>query len=135
MSPTSHRYRNSVLPYESSKWACDLVALGSNEKYKEQGSKIVSYSTAPGVVASTIGNLPSWIRSVRIWIHYIVSSSNKWRKRSYRAGGYWTIDHMDERFIMHKLVRSSGFAALHLKILLDTVEQLPLFLSHCSRNS
>ncbi|KAJ8655341.1 hypothetical protein O0I10_009030 [Lichtheimia ornata] len=61
----------SVLPYESSKWACDLVALGSNEKYKEQGCKIVSYSTAPGVVASTIGNLPSWIRSVRIWIHYI----------------------------------------------------------------
>ncbi|KAI7880676.1 NAD(P)-binding protein [Lichtheimia hyalospora FSU 10163] len=55
----------SVLPYESSKWACDLVAIGSNERYKEQGSKIISYSTAPGVVASTIGNLPSWIRRFR----------------------------------------------------------------------
>lgn len=87
----------SFLPYESSKWACDLVALGSNEKYKEQGSKIVSYSTAPGVVASTIGNLPSWIRRVRIWIHYIVSS--------YDEQG----DCMQVVLIVHQLVLSSGF--------------------------
>lgn len=87
----------SVLPYESSKWACDLVALGSNEKYKEQGSKIVSYSTAPGVVASTIGNLPSWIRRVRKWIHYIVSSYNE-------QG-----DCMQVILIVHQLVLSFGF--------------------------
>ncbi|KAI8138569.1 hypothetical protein BJV82DRAFT_288139 [Fennellomyces sp. T-0311] len=60
----------SQLPYESSKWACDLVAIGSNARYANQKQDIVSFTTSPGVVASSIGNLPIWITKLRTLIHY-----------------------------------------------------------------
>ncbi|RCH85257.1 hypothetical protein CU098_009462, partial [Rhizopus stolonifer] len=49
-------------PYESSKWACDLVSIASSERFKRQETRIVSFTTSPGVVASAIGNLPIWMR-------------------------------------------------------------------------
>ncbi|KAI9311471.1 hypothetical protein BX666DRAFT_1995442 [Dichotomocladium elegans] len=61
----------SELPYEASKWACDLIGIGSNSRYQEKRQKILSYSTSPGVVASSIGNLPTWIRRLRILLHYL----------------------------------------------------------------
>ncbi|KAG2219690.1 hypothetical protein INT45_001862 [Circinella minor] len=60
----------SSVPYESSKWACDLVAFGSNVRYKNEKQDIVSFSTSPGVVASSIGNLPIWITKLRTLLHY-----------------------------------------------------------------
>ncbi|KAI9274677.1 hypothetical protein BDA99DRAFT_498218 [Phascolomyces articulosus] len=60
----------SLMPYESSKWACDLVALGSNSRYNNEKQDIVAFSTSPGVVASSIGNLPVWITKVRRLLHY-----------------------------------------------------------------
>lgn len=64
----------SLLPYESSKWACDLVAIASNDRYHEHKLHISSYTTSPGVVASSIGNLPLWITKLRTLIHYVVCS-------------------------------------------------------------
>ncbi|KAI9318127.1 hypothetical protein BX666DRAFT_1935026 [Dichotomocladium elegans] len=71
----------SALPYESSKWATDLVAVGSNARYKENNQKIISITTSPGVVASAIGSLPGWIIAARRVLHYVyrlcgVSSQN-----------------------------------------------------------
>ncbi|KAI9491457.1 hypothetical protein BDB00DRAFT_833093 [Zychaea mexicana] len=60
----------SLMPYESSKWACDLVAIGSNTRYDNEKQNITSFSTSPGVVASSIGNLPIWITKLRTLIHY-----------------------------------------------------------------
>ncbi|KAL1929449.1 hypothetical protein VTP01DRAFT_1587 [Rhizomucor pusillus] len=61
----------SLLPYESSKWACDLVAIATNDRYQEHKQHISSYTTSPGVVASCIGNLPLWIIKLRTLIHYL----------------------------------------------------------------
>ncbi|CEG69968.1 hypothetical protein RMATCC62417_05951 [Rhizopus microsporus] len=62
----------SLMPYESSKWACDLVAIATHERYKAGNRKISSFTTSPGVVASQIGDLPLWITLVRIILHYIM---------------------------------------------------------------
>ncbi|KAF7720908.1 hypothetical protein EC973_005783 [Apophysomyces ossiformis] len=61
----------SLEPYESSKWACDLIAVGMNEEYKKHGLAITSFTTAPGVVASSIGDLPEWVTFVRTLLHYL----------------------------------------------------------------
>jgi hypothetical protein len=67
----SNRY--SKEPYESSKWACDLVSIVSSERFAKDQMKISSFTTSPGVVASDIGDLPGWITKARIILHYLVS--------------------------------------------------------------
>ncbi|KAI8371112.1 hypothetical protein BD560DRAFT_396154 [Blakeslea trispora] len=63
---------NSKEPYESSKWACDLVSIQSNERFQREGLKISSFTTSPGVVASQIGGLATWIVYFRILFHYFM---------------------------------------------------------------
>ncbi|KAI7905187.1 uncharacterized protein BX663DRAFT_502056 [Cokeromyces recurvatus] len=58
-------------PYESSKWACDLVSIVSSERFKRENNHIASFTTSPGVVASHIGELPMWITKARIILHYL----------------------------------------------------------------
>ncbi|KAI9468265.1 MAG: hypothetical protein EXX96DRAFT_591511 [Benjaminiella poitrasii] len=58
-------------PYESSKWACDLVSIVSSERFTRENSHIASFTTSPGVVASHIGELPMWITKARILLHYL----------------------------------------------------------------
>ncbi|KAG0166321.1 hypothetical protein DFQ30_007337 [Apophysomyces sp. BC1015] len=58
-------------PYESSKWACDLAAVAMNERFIQEGHAITSFSTSPGVVASSIGDLPRWITLLRTLLHYL----------------------------------------------------------------
>lgn len=60
-------------PYESSKWATDLISIRSTERFKQENKKITSFSASPGVVASEIGNLPRWIIMARFVLHYVVS--------------------------------------------------------------
>ncbi|KAI9005828.1 hypothetical protein CLU79DRAFT_574500 [Phycomyces nitens] len=60
----------SNIPYESSKWACDLVAIAMNDQFVQRGRQITSYTTSPGVVATSIGDLPRWITAARTLIHY-----------------------------------------------------------------
>lgn len=60
-------------PYESSKWACDLVSIVSSERFARDEVKISSFTTSPGVVASEIGGLPLWITKARIIAHYLVN--------------------------------------------------------------
>ncbi|KAI9300397.1 hypothetical protein BJ944DRAFT_170888, partial [Cunninghamella echinulata] len=55
----------SELPYESSKWACDLLAVASNDYFQQHQLNITSFTTSPAVVASRIGNLPLWIIYLR----------------------------------------------------------------------
>ncbi|KAG0743361.1 hypothetical protein G6F57_008157 [Rhizopus arrhizus] len=62
----------SPIPYESSKWACDLVSVATHERFKAEKRPISSFTTSPGVVASQIGDLPLWITLVRIVLHYIM---------------------------------------------------------------
>ncbi|KAG1443909.1 hypothetical protein G6F55_012506 [Rhizopus delemar] len=62
----------SPIPYESSKWACDLVSVATHERFKAEKRTISSFTTSPGVVASQIGDLPLWITLVRIVLHYIM---------------------------------------------------------------
>ncbi|EIE82787.1 hypothetical protein RO3G_07492 [Rhizopus delemar RA 99-880] len=57
----------SPIPYESSKWACDLVSVATHERFKAEKRTISSFTTSPGVVASQIGDLPLWITLMR-WI-------------------------------------------------------------------
>ncbi|KAI8335654.1 hypothetical protein EDC96DRAFT_524667 [Choanephora cucurbitarum] len=59
-------------PYESSKWACDLVSIQSNERFQREGLKVSSFTTSPGVVASHIGGLAAWIVYCRILVHYLM---------------------------------------------------------------
>ncbi|KAG1441261.1 hypothetical protein G6F56_011563 [Rhizopus delemar] len=61
----------SVVPYESSKFACDLVSVVSHERFKAEKRHISSFTTSPGVVASQIGDLPIWITLFRIILHYV----------------------------------------------------------------
>ena len=60
-------------PYESSKWASNLIALKMSERFKQNHNPIISIITSPGVVASNIGGLPPWIGRVRRMVHYAVS--------------------------------------------------------------
>ncbi|KAI8071563.1 hypothetical protein BC940DRAFT_233842 [Gongronella butleri] len=53
-------------PYESSKWACDLLAAVSTERFKTQNMPITSFTTSPGVVATSIADLPGWIKALRM---------------------------------------------------------------------
>ncbi|CAO3636564.1 unnamed protein product [Cunninghamella blakesleeana] len=62
----------SDIPYESSKWACDLLSVACHEKYQKSNLPISSFTTSPGVVASNIGELPRWITELRILLHYIM---------------------------------------------------------------
>lgn len=75
-----HRYHvllayniHSKEPYESSKWACDLIAIVSAERFQREENCISSFTTSPGVVASEIGALPVWVCKVRFLVHYLVS--------------------------------------------------------------
>ncbi|RUS30143.1 hypothetical protein BC938DRAFT_479801 [Jimgerdemannia flammicorona] len=61
----------SDVPYESSKWATDLVSVHVNERLNPR--HVRSFTTDPGVVASGIGNLAMWIVQARKVVHYIVS--------------------------------------------------------------
>ncbi|CAO3621456.1 unnamed protein product [Cunninghamella echinulata] len=61
----------SELPYESSKWACDLLAVASNDYFQQHQLNITSFTTSPAVVASRIGNLPLWIIYLRMCLHYL----------------------------------------------------------------
>ncbi|KAI8393584.1 uncharacterized protein BYT42DRAFT_551563 [Radiomyces spectabilis] len=61
----------SLVPYEASKWACDLVAIATNDRFIQEGLNVVSFTTSPGVVASNIGSLPTWIIKARTLIHYL----------------------------------------------------------------
>ncbi|KAI8639728.1 hypothetical protein BD408DRAFT_420990 [Parasitella parasitica] len=68
-------------PYESSKWACDMIAIASSERFQKENNPITSFTTSPGVVASDIGGLPAWVCTARIFLHYFmrlcgVSSQN-----------------------------------------------------------
>lgn len=60
-------------PYESSKWACDLIAIASGERFQREENHIASFTTSPGVVASEIGALPVWVCKARFLVHYLVS--------------------------------------------------------------
>ncbi|ORX56732.1 NAD(P)-binding protein [Hesseltinella vesiculosa] len=62
----------SEVPYESSKWACDLLATASHDHFKKSNLAISSFTTSPGVVASSIGDLPAWITMFRVILHYIM---------------------------------------------------------------
>lgn len=71
----------SLEPYESSKWACDLVSIVSSERFAKEENHVSSFTTSPGVVASEIGELPVWVTKLRIVVHYMmrflgVSSQN-----------------------------------------------------------
>ncbi|ORX60610.1 NAD(P)-binding protein [Hesseltinella vesiculosa] len=61
----------ATLPYESSKWACDLLAVATNDYFMQQTLNIRSFTTSPGVVASHIGNLPLWVIYLRSLIHWL----------------------------------------------------------------
>lgn len=57
-------------PYESSKWATNLIAFRMNNRFKTENMPITSIMTSPGVVASNIANLPAWVKRVRRMVHY-----------------------------------------------------------------
>ncbi|KAI8075011.1 hypothetical protein BC940DRAFT_287212 [Gongronella butleri] len=59
------------IPYESSKWACDMLAVVSGEYFMQQGMNIHTFTVSPGVVASRVGNLPLWIIYLRSLIHLL----------------------------------------------------------------
>lgn len=63
----------SLEPYESSKWATNLIAFRMNNRFKTENMPITSIMTSPGVVASNIANLPAWVKRVRRMVHYAVS--------------------------------------------------------------
>lgn len=62
----------SVEPYESSKWACDIISIALSERFAKDASQISSFTTSPGVVASEIGELPRWVINARVIAHYLV---------------------------------------------------------------
>jgi hypothetical protein len=51
-----------------------MVSIVSSERFAKEETRISSFTTSPGVVASDIGELPMWITKARIILHYIVSS-------------------------------------------------------------
>ncbi|KAI9318128.1 hypothetical protein BX666DRAFT_2120836 [Dichotomocladium elegans] len=61
----------SPLPYESSKWAMDLVAIGNNARYKSEKLRIASFSTSPGVLATGIGSCTESEIAIRRVFHYM----------------------------------------------------------------
>lgn len=63
---------NSPEPYESSKYACDLMAIALSERFEKDQIPIRAFTTSPGVVASQIGEFPSWVNSCRLVAHYMV---------------------------------------------------------------
>lgn len=70
-------------PYESSKWACDMVSIASSERFAKEEARITSFTTSPGVVASDIGELPMWITKARIILHYLVTTHNGVKRNGY----------------------------------------------------
>ncbi|KAI9361493.1 hypothetical protein BD770DRAFT_317288 [Pilaira anomala] len=58
-------------PYESSKWACDIISIALSERFVKEEKHISSFTTSPGVVASDIGELPQWITNARTLAHYL----------------------------------------------------------------
>lgn len=65
-------YLYSREPYESSKWACDIISIALSERFAREENHISSFTTSPGVVASDIGDLPRWITNARTLAHYLV---------------------------------------------------------------
>lgn len=65
---------NSKFPYESSKWACDLISIKSNDRYSSEKHHIISFTTSPGVVASAIIDLPLILAKLRVGLQYVVRS-------------------------------------------------------------
>lgn len=63
---------NSTFPYESSKWACDLISIKSNDRYISENHHIISFTTSPGVVASAIIDLPMVLAKLRVGLQYVV---------------------------------------------------------------
>ncbi|KAI8093729.1 uncharacterized protein BX664DRAFT_330441 [Halteromyces radiatus] len=62
----------STIPYESSKWACDLLSVACHNRFQKENLPISSFTTSPGVVASNIGELPIWITELRKLLHYLM---------------------------------------------------------------
>lgn len=65
----------SETPYESSKWACDLLSVAANDYFMQRQLRITSFTISPGVVSSRIGNFPLWILYLRTFLHYLVGNS------------------------------------------------------------
>lgn len=63
---------SSLVPYESSKWACDLISVACHDRFQKENLLISSFTTSPGVVASNIGDLPYWVTELRKLLHYLV---------------------------------------------------------------
>ncbi|KAJ8651934.1 hypothetical protein O0I10_012481 [Lichtheimia ornata] len=61
----------STFPYESSKWACDLISIKSNDRYSSENHHIISFTTSPGVVASAIIDLPMVLAKLRVGLQYV----------------------------------------------------------------
>ncbi|SAL95503.1 hypothetical protein [Absidia glauca] len=69
----------SETPYESSKWACDLLSVAANDYFMQRQLRITSFTISPGVVSSRIGNFPLWILYLRTFLHYLyTSATNRW---------------------------------------------------------
>ncbi|KAI8329141.1 hypothetical protein BC941DRAFT_443575 [Chlamydoabsidia padenii] len=62
----------SLAPYESSKWACDLISVACHERFHKENLPISSFTTSPGVVASNIVGIPYWITQLRKILHYLM---------------------------------------------------------------
>ncbi|SAM09774.1 hypothetical protein [Absidia glauca] len=62
----------SLTPYESSKWACDLISVACHDRFQKENLPISSFTTSPGVVASNIGDLPYWVTELRKLLHYLM---------------------------------------------------------------
>ncbi|KAG0187532.1 hypothetical protein DFQ28_006224 [Apophysomyces sp. BC1034] len=62
---------NNPTPYESSKWACDLLAIASNQLFEKRKLPITSFTTSPGVASSGIGNFPLWVVQGRTPMHLL----------------------------------------------------------------
>jgi 17beta-estradiol 17-dehydrogenase/3beta-hydroxysteroid 3-dehydrogenase len=67
-----HLDAHSLEPYESSKWATDLMSILVSEQYEQQNKKVSSYITSPGVVASGIAGLPGWVVAARVLCHHLL---------------------------------------------------------------
>jgi 17beta-estradiol 17-dehydrogenase/3beta-hydroxysteroid 3-dehydrogenase len=67
-----HLDAHSLEPYESSKWATDLMSILVSEQYEQQNKKVSSYITSPGVVASGIAGLPGWVVTARVLCHHFL---------------------------------------------------------------
>lgn len=74
VSSLTNSHINSKFPYESSKWACDLISIKSNDRYSSEKHHIISFTTSPGVVASAIIDLPLILAKLRVGLQYVVRS-------------------------------------------------------------